>query len=58
MTFDDTGGVVLNKETKQVMPIALRDGSYEMEMWVPRDKGKQIHEVEEEEGMDFLRQGM
>ena len=48
----------MNKTTRQVMPITLNNGSYELETWIPREKGKiDQDESDSEDEMDFLRQG-
>jgi len=53
---------VINKATGRRMPIKLRQGSYEMDMWVPRasstgDPRQQASCEEEAISMDFIRQG-
>ena len=70
VAFDDQGGVVMNKTTGRRIPIKLRQGSYEMDMWVPKpsriENGKNHDPLSdrnhgtslEEMSMDFIRQGL
>ena len=62
VAFDNQGGLVINKATGRRMPIKLRQGSYEMDMWVPRasstgDPRRLASSEEEAISMDFIRQG-
>ena len=62
VAFDNQGGLVINKATGRRMPIKLRQGSYEVDMWVPRasstgDPRNLASSEEEAISMDFIRQG-
>ena len=53
VVVDDNGGIIMNKATRKIMPIELRDGSYELETWIPRKNSQDS----KDNHMDFLRQG-
>ena len=67
--FTEEGGVIINKGTGQKLPIAQRNGAYEINMCAGKDrerkddqKSMEIHQAtrnasEDQIDMDFIRQG-
>ena len=65
--FNGQGGKVVNDKTGKIIPIELKNGAYEISLWVPasQDKGKEIRQGEDssrfrpsnEINMDFIRHG-
>ena len=61
--FNGQGGKVINDKIGRVIPIELKNGAYEISLWVPasKDRGKEVRqeaqEWSNEINMDFIRHG-
>ena len=65
--FNGQGGKGINDKTGRIIPIELKNGAYEISLWVPasKDRGKEVRQAEEpsrimsnnEINMDFIRHG-
>ena len=53
VVFDQHGGAIINSRTRQSIPIRVRNGSYEMDMWLPKESRGSNNT-----SMDFIRRGM
>ena len=65
VAFNSQGGAIINPTTGKKIPIKLRNGSYEMDMWMPKscdtgqDTGQDSNSrAVEELSMDFIRRGL